>query len=85
MKHYVKKSPTDFRQCIEPCPFINSKELLDIHKKTDGMHFRTLRMIGSGSCQGCEHHKNNNMIEEFGKNYNVNRGSVNWIECEKLK
>lgn len=49
------------------------------------MHFRTLRMIGSGGCQKCEHHKNNNRIEEFGENYDFNKGSIQWIECEKLK
>jgi hypothetical protein len=85
MKYFVKKSPANFRECIEPCPFINSSELLEIHNKTEGMHFRTLRMIGSGGCQKCEHHKNNNRIEEFGENYDFDKGSIQWIECEKLK
>jgi hypothetical protein len=84
MKHFVKKNPNDFRECFEPCPFMNSTELLGIHNKTQGLHFRTLQMIGSGACQKCEHHNNNNIIEEFGENYNVNRGSITWIECEKL-
>lgn len=84
MKHYVKKSSTNFSECIDPCPFINSPELLEIHSKTEGMHFRTLRMIGSGGCQGCEHHKNNNRIEEFGENYDIIKGSIEWIECDKL-
>jgi len=78
MKHYVKKSPSNIHQCDEPCPFTNSPELLEIHSKTEGNHYRTLRMIGSGGCQGCEHHKNNNKIEELGK------GIIQWIECDKL-
>lgn len=93
MKHFVQKSKRDIHKCIEPCPFRNSKELLEIHKKTEGMHFRSLIMVGSGECQGCEHHKNNNIfdkrdiddmklstIEILEKNNKV----IKWIECDKL-
>ena len=34
MKHFVKKNPNDFRECFEPCPFMNSTELLEIYNKT---------------------------------------------------
>ena len=84
MKHFIKKSPKDCYECIEACPFRNSAEFLEIHRETEGHHFRSLIMIGSGECQRCEHHKNNNRIEEFGKNYDISRGGIRWIECDKL-
>ncbi len=87
MKYFIKKSPRNFEECIEPCPFKNSAELLEIHRETEGHHFRSLTMIGSGACQRCEHHKNNNIIEEYGKNYDISRvaSGMRWLECDKLK
>jgi hypothetical protein len=87
MRFFVKREKKDVHKCLEPCPFVNSQELLDIHKETEGHHYRSLTMIGSGYCQRCEHHKNSNLIESIGKDYDVNKhgGLLSWIECDKLK
>jgi len=77
MKHYVtfdKKIPN---KCTKPCPFKNQ----DISEK---LWDYIGTMVGSGSCQQCEHHKNNNRMESEGPNYNISRGGIVWIECEKL-
>lgn len=77
MKYIVKKDKNDPYKCTEPCPFLN-KDISEWRKEHLGVK------IGSGFCQGCEHHKNNNMIEKYGKDYDVSKGNIMWIECDKL-
>lgn len=76
MKYIIKRGKDNPHKCSEPCPFLSKGNHLDSDVK-----------IGSGYCQGCEHHKNNNLIESIGKDYDINihGGSLSWIECDKLK
>lgn len=79
MKYYIKKDENNFHKCTEPCPFKNEGK-----SETDALFFGV--RIGSGYCQGCEHHKNNNLKETYGPDYSINRygGLLRWIECDKL-
>lgn len=79
MKHYINRDSNYTHKCLEPCKYIN-KGISDNLQKNIGV------MIGSGYCQKCEHHKNNNLIESIGKDYSItkNGGSLVWIECDKI-
>lgn len=64
------------------------KDKNDVHKCIELCPFlKNGVKIGSGFCQSCEHHKNNNIIEDFGKDYDITKsgGYIDWIECDKLK
>jgi hypothetical protein len=78
MKYTIKKDSKNIHKCSEPCPFLNDG-------KSEAYSILNGVKIGSGFCQKeCKHHKNNNMIEKYGKDYNVSLGGVIWIECDKL-
>lgn len=78
MKYTIKKDSKNIHKCSEPCPFLNEGKS-ETYSIFNGVK------IGSGFCQKeCQHHKNNNMIEKYGKDYDVSIGGVIWLECDKL-
>ena len=78
MKYYIKKDKKIPHKCTEPCPFKN------IGKSETVSLFSGVK-IGSGFCQKeCEYHKNNNMIEKYGKDYDISQGII-WLECDMLE